>query len=61
MVIQMSNTIWNEWYCTDRFLNKPYPFIDNICKCQIDKPKKKKRNKIYKNNIELRKNDWTGH
>ncbi len=25
----MSNTIWNEWYYTDRFLGKPYPFVDN--------------------------------
>ena len=36
----MSNTIWNEWYYTDRFLNKPYPFIDNIRRQEIDEPKK---------------------
>ncbi len=39
----MSNTIWNEWYYTDRFINKPYPFIDNICKRQIDKQGEKEK------------------
>lgn len=31
-MIEMSNTIWNEWFYTDRFHGKPYPFIDNYCK-----------------------------
>ena len=25
----MANTLWSEWYYCDRFLGKPYPFIDN--------------------------------
>ena len=28
----MVNTIWSEWYNQDRFLGKPYPFIDNYLK-----------------------------
>jgi len=29
---KMVNTIWSEWYNQDRFLGKPYPFIDNYPK-----------------------------
>jgi len=31
----MGNTIWNQWYYCDRFLGKPYPFIDNYSRPRI--------------------------
>ena len=33
----MGNTIWNDWYYCDRFLRKPYPFIDNYPRPEINK------------------------
>jgi len=32
------NTVWSEWYHQDRFLGKPYPFIDNIPRPEIKDP-----------------------
>ncbi len=34
---KIANTIWNNWYYCDRFLGKPYPFIDNYPKPKINK------------------------
>lgn len=45
----MSNTIWNEWWYTGRFHNKPYPFSDNYCSPRV-KSKKKKNSYITMEN-----------
>ncbi len=49
----MANTIWNTWYYQDRFLGKPYPFINNYPKPLREKEnqklqKKKKKSKLEK-------------
>jgi hypothetical protein len=49
----MANTIWNQWYYQDRFLGKPYPFINNYPKPNIEKDcvkkeKPKKKSKLEK-------------
>ena len=35
------NTIWNQWYYQNRFLGKPYPFIDNIPRPMIEENNEK--------------------
>ena len=50
----MANTIWNQWYHCDRFLGKPYPFIDNYPKPLRNEENQELQKKRKKSKLETK-------